>query len=60
MLSDRDDQLVMGEYRVLAMLLVAPDTLQAVREPVRKGKIDRFVEIELPRWGSAEEGDGVM
>ena len=60
MLSDRDDQLVMGEYRVLPMLLVVPDTLQALREPVREGKIDCFVEIELPRWGSAEEVNVVM
>lgn len=50
----------MGEYRVLPMLLVVPDTLQALREPVREGKIDCFVEIELPRWGSAEEVDVVM
>lgn len=37
----------MRKYRVLPVLLVALDAIQAKREPIRKRKIDSFVEVEL-------------
>ena len=48
MLSNSDDQFVMREDGVLPMLLIAPDALEAFRQPVWKGKIDGLIEIQLP------------
>jgi hypothetical protein len=57
LLGDRNEELVVREYRQLEMLAIALDTLPAVFEPVRDSEIDRLVEVELyqskTRWKRA-------
>lgn len=47
LLRNRDDQLIVGEDRQLAMFLIAPHTVQAMRQPVRQRKVHSLVEVEL-------------
>ena len=47
LLRNRDDQLIVGEHRQLAVLLIAPDAIEPVRQPIGKREVDRFVEVEL-------------
>ena len=59
MLRNGDDQLVVREDREFPVLLIALDTVKSLREPIGKGKVDSFVEIELKR-GTGRSAGGVL
>lgn len=48
-LSDRNQQLIVREDWQLSMHLIALDTCEIIRQPLRQGKINGFVKIELKR-----------
>lgn len=47
MLRDGDEKLLVREDRQLLMLLVSPDTIATIIQPVRHGKVDSLIHVEL-------------
>ena len=46
MLSDGNEQFVVRKDRLLHVLLITLDAVEAERQPIREGKVDGLVEVE--------------